>query len=134
MVDEKEMVGVNDDLGTEIAERQLESLKEQLVMYEKSIERSIKEREDYIEQCEVDETVWQIRLKDGNHEKLEDKKQFKYELDPKYWEMVRKKAEYEYRNHRSAYDSTLKRFERTLDELNKSKESVEEKITALTEE
>ncbi len=131
MVEQSELIGVQDEVGAVGLQRQVESLNEQIGLYEKAIDALQKQKVDYLEQCAVDDEAWQIRLAPGNHEKIEDKKSFKYELDPKFWECVRKKQEYEYRDHCARRDSTTNGFDVRIKELEGQLESTREKLVAV---
>lgn len=132
-MDEKELIGEKDSIGQKMAEDQLESLKGQLKMYKSSIKLKKAQKQDYLDQVKLDDEVWQIRMKDGNHEKIDDKKSFKYELDPRFWELVRAKQEYEYRDHQARMEQTIKKFDMDIKMLKDSLKSVKEKIKTMEE-
>jgi hypothetical protein len=133
-IDEKEMLGVTDDsIGKEMQEAQVESLKHQIELYNQSLASIDEQKEDYLAQCAIDEEVWAIRFRDGNHEKMDQFKHFKYELDPRYWELVRAKQEYEYRSLINQKTSTLKSFDFRKEELTKQLELTKEKLAEMGE-
>lgn len=131
VVNESELVAVKDEIGQVTMDRQVESLKEQIGLYEKAIESLILQKADYLAQCDIDDRAWKVRLAPGNHEKIEDKKSFKYELDPEFWVCVREKQEYEYRNHVASRDSTANGFDVRIKELEGQLESTREKLVAV---
>jgi hypothetical protein len=130
-LDMKEIPRVYDEEDQLTLDRSVESLKEQIGLYEKSIKAIEGQREDYLAQCAVDEAAWAIRMAPGNHEKLDDKKAFKYELDPQYWVYVRAKMEYEVREMNLRKEGQLKSFEHRLDEMRSQKQITEDKLSAL---
>lgn len=126
-------VQIHDDIGEELIEGQRESIEVELKHFKEQLEEAKKTKARYEMLWELDKEIYEIRLQDGAQEKKPEHKEFVYEDNPRFWELVKKKVEIEYEQEKVKAQATLERFDYQIKQLNESIESSEKKLNELGE-
>jgi hypothetical protein len=102
-------VGVKDDIGMQIEAAQKEQLERELELFTKNLEQIEAEKANFAPQWEIDKELVEIILDKDNLQKVNP--EFKYELNPRYWELRKKQIEYKFRMDKHLAESKLKGYD-----------------------
>lgn len=108
---QKNNVAVTDEVGKTILEKQREALNRELAQFTKSLEEVRKNRERYTEMVEIDKEVWAMRLDPKQAAKKDAHRVFVYEDNPRFWELVLKKAKFQYEEDMARAEGMFKSFD-----------------------
>ena len=127
-----DMPGVTDDEAAQVTEEKMrESMENDIAQIEKRIEQVKKEKANYKEQFEMDCELWDILQKPGNMTMLSP--EFKFQEDPRYWELQEKKQGFTIRENKVIGEGKLKGYDMQQEELAERLVSAKEKLKLLGE-
>ena len=114
------------------AEQMKLNLENDVKAYTKSLEDAIKAKEDYMEQLEIDEQMWQILEKPDSIRRLNP--MFEYEKDPMWVELQQKKQYYKIRQDRAVAQGTVKQLDEQIKFIEEALASAQSKLDKVMEE
>lgn len=118
-------VGLKDDaLGKEIIEEQKKQLETEKDVFVKNIAEVEKTKKNFEKQWEVDKEIYEIIESDfGLIEPVH-----KYQQNPRYWELQKKKFEFQKRQDTFMAEAKLKEFDRQILILQEQLDSASKKL------
>ena len=122
MVEEKDMIGVKDELGELTENQYLETAKKDLDTIKQSIELSENQLDRYTKQVERIEKIWEIQLAPGNFRPTNPKMVF--EQSEEFWKLQEQEQWDKIREQRQVHKGTFERLKR---EIKNSKRELKEK-------
>jgi len=127
-------IGVEDKIGKAMKEKQITNLNAEKEQFEKRVEQLDRNLENYVPQWEIDNGMWQLQLSDNNHIKKEEHRIFPYEEKPEYWDFVKKKLEYKYRQDKHLAEEKINTWEREKEIIQEELDRINAKLLELTGE
>jgi protein subunit release factor A len=128
MGDKKEnQIKVKDEIGQQIFDEQVKSLKREIVDFNKTIADKIKDKANYMEQVEVADEMNDIITK--NFKKLTP--MYAFETVPRYWELQLKQHEFKVRQQKATDEGMAKRFDYEIEHAKKSVAETEQRLAKL---
>ena len=124
-----EQIGVKDELGQEILDEQIKNLKTEIDLFKKNIEQVEKSKKNYEDQWIIDKELF--ALKHAEFEPLESALKFKFELNPRYWELVKQKQAYEIRHHTHMAEGQIEGYNKQLEALQEQLDSANTELEKL---
>lgn len=121
---------INDDIGATIKQGQIDSLTRELKQYTDALEAKAKNKEDYMRQAETAKRVRDLQAK--HFRKLPSQIQWEFETLPEYWELQDKLIADKHRQENHMDESTIKRFDYEIAELNKRIADTKDALDKLT--
>lgn len=122
-------VEVQDELGDDITELTKDQLKKEIENFKKNLEQLDKDKENYEKQWEVDKELHQIQLEGDNHMLINPT--YKYQQNPRYWELVKEKLKYQIRQQTAQAEGYLKSIELRKKPIIEQLESSQEMLDKL---
>ncbi len=117
----------NDDLAEITQDQLLENLEADVDAYETALEQAESEKENYVEQLELDKRLWDKLSKPGALRKLEPS--IEVEKDDEYWELQEAKYAFKIRMDKAMAEGQVEqyniRIEKTKEALADAKEKLE---------
>jgi glutaredoxin 2 len=121
-------VGVQDDLGAQIIERQIEVIKHELEqVFIPNLEREQKAKARMQEQWEVDKRLYEITIEGF----VSCEARMKYEENPEYWALHKKKQQWKFDQEINQHEMMMKAYDQKMEELQKNIEVAQAKLAEL---
>lgn len=128
----KNEVGVQDDIGQDIVDRQKEQAALELEQFESALQKELKGKERFRMMWEdIDKKVYEIML--ANFGKNPDKCDMLYEKDPEYWALKKKQFELKYNEDKVLSESRLMKFDMDIEEIEAQIKDLKELLKELGE-
>jgi archaellum component FlaC len=116
-----------DDLA--LAQDNLTSVENDIVVYKKSLDAEVKGLENYREQVELAESIRKIIEASPN--KVPEHFIYEFEKNPEYWELRAKELYFKFRQERHMDEAKIKEFERRIEAVTEQIESHTKKAELL---
>lgn len=118
--------GIYDDIGAEIAGAATKQLQSERKVWLDNIERATKGLENYKTQWEIENRLWEIKLKDQGFRPITPTR--REEQSEEYWELQGKMAEFKYREVKHMAEAQLMQYEKQVEEAQTQLRIVEEQL------
>ncbi len=125
-------IGIMDDLGKEIMESQKKQLLSELTTFQSNIKEIEKSKQNFKDQWDVDNRIYEIFLEEYNIKKLNP--EFKYEESNEYWDLRKKQLEYKYRQDKHMSESRLEEYDRKKIVLQEQIDIINKKLEEMGDE
>jgi len=122
-------IAIKDAIGKEIVETNKKQLKSEIDTFEKNIISAQKALKNYQDQWELDKELWEIQLKDMDCAQIEPV--FHYHKNPRFWELIKKKKEYQYRFDEHNANAKLTEYTAQMKQLEDELKSSRDKLNDL---
>jgi len=116
-----------DKASADISEALIENLKHDVVAYKKALEAALKDKENYIEQFEIDKAIWEILQKEGALKKISPT--FVFEQDEKYVSLQEKKQYYKIRMDKQIGEARISQYDLQINDITEALARAEEKLS-----
>lgn len=127
----KNEVGVQDDIGQDIVDRQKEQAELELEQFEIALQKELKGKERFARMWERDAKVYEIMI--ANFGKQPEKCDMDYELLPEYWALKKEQFVDKYNEDKVLSESRLMKFDMDIEEIEAQIKDLKELITELGE-
>jgi len=115
-----------DDLAQITEEQMLGNLNNDVKAYTKALDTTEKDRENYLEQLEVDKKLWDILGKEGALVKLNP--EHEYEKNPEYWKLQEQKFGFKLRMDKAMAEGRAKEFDVRIETTTKALQDAKDKL------
>ena len=124
-------IGITDDeQGKIMMEEAVNNLKKEIKQFKDRIVDVEKAKENYQVQWDVEDEIYQIKLKEGNYAVVEHK--FEFEKDPRYSELLQTMVRYKYRQEVVVAEGQLKQFDTAKVKAQEQLTSARDKLKEIT--
>ena len=125
-ISQKTVQDLMDETGQEILSSQKEQIEKEINQFKLAIEDNIKGKQNYEDQWRIDEELWELQLKGDNYKLIT--VAYKYQEVERYWELVKKKLEYKYREDKKLAEGRLLGFDKQKEIMSSELASLESKL------
>ena len=127
----KDEVKILDENGLTIIEKQREALEGEIKTFEDNLRLVREGRQNFVDQWEIDKEIYEMRTAPGASAKIVPI--FKYEENPRYWELVGKVVGYEFREQKYMAEAKIRQFDAQEKAILEQLESAQTKLKELGE-
>ena len=120
-----------DENGQLVAEELKDILERDIKAYEKQLVGLAKDKENYLVQLKLSEELWDLLSKKEDYVKVQPT--FKFEENPRYWEIQYELNQYKIRQEKARAQGTLEQIEHETVAITKDYVDKKEKLAKLTE-
>lgn len=131
MEEDKNYVGIKDEIGKEIIESQKESLKVEIQTFEEGLKNVLEAKKNYEDQWLVDKEVYELLLEGDNLKSLNPTQ--KFQTIDRYWELQKLKLQYKYREDKFLAEQRLKGYDEKIKEIQEKLELAKKTLQKIEE-